>query len=84
MADSPVVVNHERLADFIASVLEALTMSPKNARLTADLMVRTDLRGVDPRPRRSVTGAPSGIPVAPVLAQQCNEIAARLRVKPLT
>jgi LDH2 family malate/lactate/ureidoglycolate dehydrogenase len=47
MADAPVVVNHERLADFIVSVLEALKMSPKNARLTADLMVRTDLRGVD-------------------------------------
>jgi hypothetical protein len=65
MADSPVVVNHERLADFIASVLEALTMSPKNARLTADLMVRTDLRGVDPRPRRSVTGGPAASPWHP-------------------
>src|SRR6266571_4948191 len=47
MAEAPVVVNHERLADFIVSVLEALKMSPKNARLTADLMVRTDLRGAD-------------------------------------
>ncbi len=43
----PIVVPHDRLADFIVSVLEALKMSPKNARLTADLMVRTDLRGVD-------------------------------------
>ena len=47
MALDPVVVPHDRLADFIVSVLEALKMSPKNARLTADLMVRTDLRGVD-------------------------------------
>src|ERR1700693_424113 len=47
MSLDPVVVSHERLADFIVSVLEALKMSPKNARLTADLMVRTDLRGVD-------------------------------------
>ncbi len=47
MAEDPVVVAHERLAEFIVSVLEALKMSPKNARLTADLMVRTDLRGVD-------------------------------------
>src|SRR6266571_8332433 len=47
MAEAPVVVNDERLADFIVSVLEALKMSPKNARLTADLMVRTDLRGAD-------------------------------------
>src|SRR6266567_760397 len=43
----PIVVPHDRLADFSVSVLEALKMSPKNARLTADLMVRTDLRGVD-------------------------------------
>src|SRR5262250_1880387 len=47
MADAPVIVSHERLADFIASVLEAMKMSPKNARLSADFMVRTDLRGVD-------------------------------------
>ena len=47
MAEEPVVVRHERLAEFIGSVLEALKMSPKNARLSADLMVRTDLRGVD-------------------------------------
>jgi LDH2 family malate/lactate/ureidoglycolate dehydrogenase len=26
----------------------------------------------------------SGIPVAPVLAQQCNEVAASLGIKPLT
>ena len=45
MAEAPVVVNHERLGDFIASVLEALKMSRKNAGLTADLMVRTDLPG---------------------------------------
>jgi L-2-hydroxycarboxylate dehydrogenase (NAD+) len=47
MAEEPVVVPHERLAEFIVSVLEGIKMSPKNARLTADLMVRTDLRGVD-------------------------------------
>src|SRR6266511_1878637 len=47
MAEEPIVVPHERLAEFIGTVLEALKMSPKNARLTADLMVRTDLRGVD-------------------------------------
>src|SRR5512138_3184818 len=47
MADAPVIVKHERLAEFIVSVLEGIQMSPKNARLSADLMVRTDLRGVD-------------------------------------
>jgi L-2-hydroxycarboxylate dehydrogenase (NAD+) len=47
MAEEPVVVTARHLTDFIASVLEALKMSPRNAALTADLMARTDLRGVD-------------------------------------
>ena len=47
MAEAATVVRHEHLAEFIAGVLEALKMSPKNARISADLMVRTDLRGVD-------------------------------------
>lgn len=47
MAEEPVVVSARRLTDFIVSVLEALKMSPKSASLTAELMVRTDLRGVD-------------------------------------
>ncbi len=47
MADAAVVVTAQRLTGFIVSVLEALKMSPRNAALTADLMVRTDLRGVD-------------------------------------
>ena len=47
MADSPVVVTPQALQRFIVSVLGALRMPPKNAELTAALMVRTDLRGVD-------------------------------------
>jgi len=47
MTDAPVIVTAQRLTAFIVSVLEALKMSPRNAALTADLMVRTDLRGVD-------------------------------------
>ncbi|HEX6081294.1 MAG TPA: Ldh family oxidoreductase [Methylomirabilota bacterium] len=47
MPDVPVTVSAEALTAFIVSVLEALQMSPANASLTADLMVRTDLRGVD-------------------------------------
>jgi LDH2 family malate/lactate/ureidoglycolate dehydrogenase len=47
MADVPVTVSAEALTSFIVSVLEALQMSPANASLTADLMVRTDLRGID-------------------------------------
>ena len=47
MADSPVVVTPQALQRFIVSVLGALRMPPKNAELTAELMVRTDLRGVD-------------------------------------
>jgi LDH2 family malate/lactate/ureidoglycolate dehydrogenase len=47
MADAPVVVTAQHLTGFIVAVLEGLKMSPRNAALTADLMVRTDLRGVD-------------------------------------
>jgi LDH2 family malate/lactate/ureidoglycolate dehydrogenase len=47
MAEEPIVVAYPRLTDYIIAVLEAIRMSPSNARLTADLMVRTDLRGVD-------------------------------------
>ncbi|HET8576236.1 MAG TPA: Ldh family oxidoreductase, partial [Methylomirabilota bacterium] len=47
MAEEPVVVTAPRLTEFLVSVLMALKMSPRNAALTADLMVRTDLRGVD-------------------------------------
>ena len=47
MSDVPVTVSAEALTVFIVSVLEALQMSPANASLTAELMVRTDLRGVD-------------------------------------
>ena len=46
-SDSPVTVSVDALTAFIVSVLEALKMSRRNASLTADLMVRTDLRGVD-------------------------------------
>jgi len=47
MAESGVTVSVDSLAAYIVSVLEALRMSSKNAGLTAGLMVRTDLRGVD-------------------------------------
>ncbi|MBI2525649.1 MAG: Ldh family oxidoreductase [Candidatus Rokubacteria bacterium] len=47
MADSPVVVRPEALQGFIVAVLEALRMPRRNAELTAALMVKTDLRGVD-------------------------------------
>ncbi len=47
MAEAAAVVAHGALEAFIVSVLEALGMSRKNAALTATLMVRTDLRGVD-------------------------------------
>jgi len=47
MAEEPVLVRHESLQAYIVSVLEALGMSAAGARLSAELMVRTDLRGVD-------------------------------------
>jgi LDH2 family malate/lactate/ureidoglycolate dehydrogenase len=47
MTDTPVIVRHERLKGFIAEVLTALGMARHIADHTADLMVQTDLRGVD-------------------------------------
>ncbi len=47
MADQPIVVTHTRLHEFIVDVLVAMKTPPPPADLTAALMVRTDLRGVD-------------------------------------
>jgi LDH2 family malate/lactate/ureidoglycolate dehydrogenase len=46
MADS-IVVSHTRLTEFIIAALTAMKMPRERAELTAGLMVRTDLRGVD-------------------------------------
>jgi len=45
--ETAIVVNHEQLKRFIADVLAALGMARHIADHTAELMVRTDLRGVD-------------------------------------
>ncbi len=47
MAETPVVVNHERLRRYLVDVLTAMKTPRAAAETTADLMVRTDLRGVD-------------------------------------
>ncbi|HXH82079.1 MAG TPA: Ldh family oxidoreductase, partial [Candidatus Tectomicrobia bacterium] len=47
MAETAVAVTAERLTAFLVQALEAMKMPPERARITADLMVRTDLRGVD-------------------------------------
>ncbi|HEV8641475.1 MAG TPA: Ldh family oxidoreductase [Methylomirabilota bacterium] len=47
MADTPVLVTPARLRDFIVDALGAMKMPRPAAEITADLMVRTDLRGVD-------------------------------------
>lgn len=47
MPGAAVVVTHGDLRAFIAAVLTAVGMPPARADLTAGLMVRTDLRGVD-------------------------------------
>lgn len=47
MADTPVTVTAERLTAFIVDALVAMKMPRDRAAITADLMVRTDLRGVD-------------------------------------
>jgi len=45
--EKALVVNHERLKEFIAQMLAALGMAGHIADHTAQLMVQTDLRGVD-------------------------------------
>jgi LDH2 family malate/lactate/ureidoglycolate dehydrogenase len=47
MAETPVVVTHERLLAFLVDTLTAMKMERGPAEITAGLMVRTDLRGVD-------------------------------------
>jgi len=47
MAETPVVVSHTELERFILDVLMAMKMPRGAAEITAGLMVRTDLRGVD-------------------------------------
>jgi L-2-hydroxycarboxylate dehydrogenase (NAD+) len=47
MAETPVLVTHTRLHEFIVDVLMAMKMERTPAEVTAGLMVRTDLRGVD-------------------------------------
>jgi LDH2 family malate/lactate/ureidoglycolate dehydrogenase len=42
-----IVVSHTRLLAFLTGALIAMKMQPDRAAITAELMVRTDLRGVD-------------------------------------
>jgi LDH2 family malate/lactate/ureidoglycolate dehydrogenase len=47
MAETPILVTHTRLQDFIIDVLIAMRMGRTPAETTAHHMVQTDLRGVD-------------------------------------
>ena len=47
MAETPVVVTEARLTAFLIDALRAMKMPAERATITAGLMVRTDLRGVD-------------------------------------
>src|SRR5207249_840407 len=47
MAETPIIVTHTRLHDFIVDVLTAMRMGRTPAETTAGHMVQTDLRGVD-------------------------------------
>jgi LDH2 family malate/lactate/ureidoglycolate dehydrogenase len=47
MAEPAVVVAHAHLSRFLRDALVAMKMPPDRAEVTAGLMVRTDLRGVD-------------------------------------
>ena len=42
-----IVVSHARLREFIDGALVAMKMPAERAAITAGLMVKTDLRGVD-------------------------------------
>jgi len=47
MTETPIIVTHTRLHDFIVDVLTAMRMGRTPAETTAGHMVQTDLRGVD-------------------------------------
>src|SRR5437763_17106313 len=47
MAETPTLIPHTRLTEFITRALIAMKMPKDRADITAELMVRTDLRGVD-------------------------------------
>jgi len=47
MAETPIVVTEARLTTFLVDALRAMKMPRERAVITAGLMVRTDLRGVD-------------------------------------
>jgi LDH2 family malate/lactate/ureidoglycolate dehydrogenase len=47
MAETAITVSHTRLQEFIVNALGAMKMPRHIAEVTAGLMVRTDLRGVD-------------------------------------
>ena len=47
MAETPTLVQHTTLTEFITRALVAMKMPKDRADITAGLMVRTDLRGVD-------------------------------------
>src|SRR5919204_4792319 len=47
MAETPTLVQPTKLTEFITRALIAMKMPTERAAITAGLMVRTDLRGVD-------------------------------------
>src|SRR5213080_3259777 len=47
MAETPTLIPHTRLTEFITRALIAMKMPKDRADITAGLMVKTDLRGVD-------------------------------------
>ena len=63
-----VPVNYERLTDYVTRVFVALDVPAADARVTADVLVAADLRGVDShgvaRLRRYVEGLRNGMMVA--------------------
>ena len=64
MADDYVHVSHQALTDFVAQVFQTLRVPEPDARTTAEVLVRADLRGIDShgvaRLGRYVTGLRRG------------------------
>jgi L-2-hydroxycarboxylate dehydrogenase (NAD+) len=81
MAATDVVpVNHDRLRDFAARVFVALDVPEDDARVTADVLVAADLRGVDShgvaRLRRYVNGIHDGVMLPRPQVEVVHETAA--------
>jgi len=77
MADEYVRFNHQALADLVTEVFVKLDVPQEDARITADVLVRADLRGIDShgvaRLGRYVKGLRDGVMLAHPRIQVVHE-----------